>query len=239
MPNIRSFNDYNQVSAREVLMGSAYYSKFESDCCLCSEIKIGVFPEEYASVYGVDNRICLESDNFIVIPSVSPITAGHTMLLPKHHYTCMMACPIEMKAEALTLIDSLYTKLTARFGQLFLFEHGVGRLDDVACGINHAHLHFVPLAKNIATEVTEKINNEIKVECWGTYDELLSAQPNEKAYLMFGSEIDQMFLATNYTIPSQIVRKVISSVLNLPNWNWRLKFGRDDFLNTIKFLETA
>lgn len=220
-------------------MGSANYSKFESDCCLCSEIKTGIFPEEYSSVYGIDKRICIESDNFIVIPSVSPIAIGHTMLLPKQHYTSMMACPEKMKAEALTLIDTLYTKLTARFGQLFLFEHGVGRLDDVACGINHAHLHFVPLVNNISTEVIEKIKFEINVDNYGTYDELLSDKQNDMAYLMFGSEIDKMFFTSHYTIPSQLVRKVISSALNLQDWNWRLKFGKDDFLSTIKVFEAA
>ena len=207
-----------------------------ADCCLCKEIETGVFPAEYAAVYGVDKRICFESDNFIVIPSVSPIAVGHTMLLPKQHYTSMMACPKEMKDEALTLINSLYANLSDRFGQLFLFEHGVGRLDDVACGINHAHLHFVPLGGCNYDAIINRIEN-ILGECTdNTLRDFILSNQDKNAYLMYGVTPSDMSLVYSNVIPSQIVRSSFSHVLKHSEWNWRQLNGKDEFVETVSLL---
>ncbi len=207
-----------------------------TDCCLCNEIETGIFPAEYAAVYGVDKRICFESDNFIVIPSVSPLAIGHTMLLPKQHYTSIMACPKEMKDEALTLIDSLYANLSDRFGQLFLFEHGVGRLDDVACGINHAHLHFVPLPENISNGIIEKVIQQLGTTGVTTLNDLYNAKYHADAYIMMGNRFNSMQKIVSDHIPSQLVRKLIAGRLNNKTWDWRNADGISQFTDSLTAL---
>lgn len=150
-----------------------------------------------------------------------------------------MACPKEMKDEALTLIDSLYSNLSDRFGQLFLFEHGVGRLDDVACGINHAHLHFVPLASCNSIAVMNRLKEELG-ECYnGTVNSLILTDYNKSAYLMFGVSPDKLSIVYSDTIPSQIIRSEVSVELNQQEWSWRQLSGIDEFSKTILLLKDS
>jgi hypothetical protein len=138
-----------------------------------------------------------------------------------------------MKDEALTLIDSLYTKLTARFGQLFLFEHGVGRLDDVACGINHAHLHIVPLPESSSKEVMEKVMQKLGTTTITSLKELYNAKYQNDAYLMIGYSFNSMQTIVTDHIPSQLVRKLIANKLNKVDWDWRKANGISQFADTL------
>jgi hypothetical protein len=38
------------------------------------------------------------------------------------------------------------------FGQVLVFEHGAGKSSGGACGIYHAHMHFVPLPKPVTAD---------------------------------------------------------------------------------------
>ena len=62
-----------------------FKENFSSNCCICSEISSGKFPSKYYSFYPVNNRICLENEQFIVVPSISPIVEGHLLIFPKYH----------------------------------------------------------------------------------------------------------------------------------------------------------
>jgi serine/threonine protein kinase len=57
------------------------------DCCLCEEISSGAFPRQYQEVYPVNSRICLNTGEFVALPTLSPLSPGHVLILPQNHVT--------------------------------------------------------------------------------------------------------------------------------------------------------
>ncbi|MBZ5610322.1 MAG: HIT domain-containing protein [Acidobacteriia bacterium] len=128
-----------------------------SQCCICAEIVTGEFPLNYRHAYPIDSRICLETKDFVVFPSVSPMSGGHVLLLPRVHVTRLADLPDGQCQQLRLCVDQATDRLRERFGQTcYLFEHGVAT-GGTACGIDHAHLHLLPLATNIAYSIEAQV----------------------------------------------------------------------------------
>lgn len=198
-------------------------------CCICEEIRTGIFPIEYYQSYPVMSRVCYESEHFIVFPSVSPLVPGHILLFPKKHFTCLMSLPRSIKKQFVDIVRKLYQHAQNHFGTTFVFEHGVVNNESTGCGINHAHLHFVPDVHHIAEKVDKKIIKEYPPDMSGGFVDLLFNTNNKTSYLLFGKDLANMYLSFSKNIPSQYVRRLISKRRGIDNWDWKELYGWQDF----------
>lgn len=130
----------------------------KNDCCICDEVKNGRLPSRFYNHYPIKNRICYETKNFIVVPSVSPLKIGHLLFFQKEHVTSLMKLN-EVKINELKESILKYKNLFK--DDLYFFEHGVGNITQMACGINHAHLHILPIDKGISENISNEILNII------------------------------------------------------------------------------
>jgi diadenosine tetraphosphate (Ap4A) HIT family hydrolase len=81
-----------------------------------------------------------ETPHFYLLVDHAPLTEGHLLIVPQAHYACYGATPAALDAELLELKRRVHSFLTARYGPIVFFEHGVFRQT-----VYHAHLHAIPI----------------------------------------------------------------------------------------------
>ena len=103
------------------------------------------------------NVILYETENFVVVPTLGSLVAGWLLIISKGHYLSMGAIPESQHAELNEVIEHVSTILKQAYCSPTIFEHGASvPKSKVGCGIDHAHLHLVPLNYSII-RVSEKI----------------------------------------------------------------------------------
>jgi histidine triad (HIT) family protein len=106
--------------------------EIEKRCIFCKIIK-GEIPSSKV----------FENNNFIGILDISPVNSGHTLIIPKKHYTTLFEFPEELNAEMLSVAKIIGEKqirnLHAEGFNLMMNNFpAAGQL------VPHAHLHVIP-----------------------------------------------------------------------------------------------
>lgn len=211
------------------------YTQDEAKCCICAEIEEGKFPNQYRQAYPVLNRFCYRSNDFVVFPSISPLTLGHLLIFPVRHVSNLRIMPSSLIPEFLQIVGTFSRRLQAHFAPPYIFEHGICRNEGQACGINHAHLHLVPLPNHVMENVNSTVCRDFPQDCEGNLATILTTAPM-RPYLMFGSDPAYMFVSHNADVQSQYMRTVIAGRLGIADWNWNCLTRREEFMKTLECL---
>jgi len=203
------------------------------DCCICAELRSQQFPKDYSGAYGVDARICYETADLVVVPSVSPVSAGHVLILPRAHVTRLADLPKALLEQLSDCVRYVEQRLCARFGSsLYSIEHGV-TVGQVACGIDHAHLHVISLRGDIIAAVEREVEDQFPQDSEGTLPEVLTiAASRQESYLLHGPSAGVVRIAFSEQIPSQYMRRLIAKASTQSDWDWKRLYGRLEFLAT-------
>lgn len=167
-------------------------------------------------------RVMLESEHFAVIPSLGPLTPGHSLLCSKTHAASFAALAPALQAELSQVKRELRQRLRAMYGGVaVIFEHGMaGEGTRIPCTVDHAHMHFVPLAVSLEPEL-------LRLLPWRVFDGSLAALAREtrgEEYLLLESDDGACRVATRGAqgFESQFMRRAIAAqVGSAEAWNWR------------------
>ncbi len=204
------------------------------NCCLCEELSSKAFPGQYRSAYPVDSRICYETDEFVVLPTLSPLCAGHVLILPRRHVTNLATLPETARNALLVCARSTVRCLTEHFGSdMYFFEHGVSGAG-LACGIDHAHLHVLPLSAITADMVESRVEADFSThDADGLCQVLtLAGRIGAMSYLLHGDSLDSIRISLAGAIPSQYMRRLIAEVECRGDWDWKLLSAPSEFAST-------
>jgi len=104
----------------------------------------------------------------------------------------------------------------------------------MACGVDHAHLHVLPLSGPTVSVVESSIECDFPANHTDCLAHVLStaAQRKARSYLLHGADLDSIRIAFNDRIPSQYVRRLVANVDRRTEWDWRLLNSRAEFLST-------
>jgi ATP adenylyltransferase len=211
---------------------------FSDNCCLCQEISSGEFPTEYRHVYPIKSRVSRLGGDFVALPTVSPLMPGHVLVLPKRHVSSLADLPGSTWQTLLESVRSTVTQLAERFlAPFYFFEHGA-RSVGASCGIDHAHLHVLPISAAMANAVRSRVQVDFPT-CGeaGFIDALsLAASRPGQPYLLHGADLGSIRVAFDERIPSQYMRQLVANLQGTPCWDWKQLSGRDQFLSTCEFL---
>lgn len=109
----------------------------------------------------IDNPI-LQTDSYIVIPSIGAFITGWAMIVPKEH--SLNLSDHYLSDEFNELFLSVKLLMEQKFGSVIVFEHGsVNENSVMGCGVDHSHLHIVPFKQSISAEAPFK--NEDWIPC--------------------------------------------------------------------------
>jgi diadenosine tetraphosphate (Ap4A) HIT family hydrolase len=202
-----------------------------SNCCLCEEVLTGEFPSPYGTAYGTSSRLCYETTEAVALPTVSPLTAGHMLVLPRAHVTSLAALPESGRHSLLQCATFVADRVRARFdSDLYVFEHGA-RESGRSCGVDHAHLHILPLQTGSAEAIGRQIRCDFPYERIDSLDHVLSVagQRASQPYLLWGKNLDSLAISFADEIPSQYVRRLVRAAQGREDWDWKLLTGTTDF----------
>lgn len=156
------------------------------------------------------DTILLESEHFLVVPTVGPFTSGHVMVITRGHYTSFASLPVAIRRD----FDSIVEVVRRRCGSDVLeFEHGSGpRSESGGACINHVHVHVIPDAAG-AVECIEGLLPRLPVESCSELTE------THLPYIWLRSNSKSRFYRSSGT-HSQFGRRKIWEWFGRHDWDW-------------------
>jgi len=186
-----------------------------SRCRLCSDLVHEGTVEAW-------NEPLFESPNFVVLPSLGALVEGWSLLVPKKHFVCMGALPDSVTTEMQEMKQLLCSALKRYYGQVCAFEHGPSREKcRLGCGVDHAHLHVVPVAFDLSSAVTPFLPEDV-IWTEAGLDECRVAFDRGQDYLYLEQPIGAGRIAMHEGLGSQLFRRAIAARTGALNqFNWR------------------
>jgi ATP adenylyltransferase len=188
------------------------------------------------------DKILYETSNFIVAPTLGALIEGWILIISKRHVPSMGALTEEELSELDELTIRVRSLVEQEYGSTIMFEHGPACEGTAfGCGIDHAHLHVVPL--NIP--ITSLVEKELKVHL--TWEKIADFSELSRKYL---TGIPYLYVVENNTekgmlicpqyLPSQFMRRVIANFLGIPQlYNYHDYNFRENVSATSKSLSAA
>ncbi len=183
------------------------------------------------------NTPVLQSENFVVVPTLGHLVPGWLLLVPRKHYICMGALPSETLSELASVKDEAERLLLSLYRPPIKFEHGSCSYGKAGACVDHAHLHLVPMEQDLSNELNFLFSRRPVRSCGDLSVEYQLARP----YLFYE---DSAGLASIYeisVIPSQFMRMLVARRLGmLDRYDWRRYSGEQELqfflrdLNTLK-----
>jgi ATP adenylyltransferase len=181
----------------------------------------------------------IESRNFVAVPSLGALVPGWVLLLPKNHYVAMGAVPTCETAELEKIKRALVSRLQQAYGELCAFEHGPsGPGREVGCGVDHAHLHLVPLKFDLGAAVLPLLPHGVE---WSEadLDDCKRAFESGLDYLYLEQPLGRGRIAVHDCFGSQLFRRIIANHLGVDDeYNWREYPKVDNILSTVRTLQS-
>ena len=157
-----------------------------------------------------------ESQNFVVLPSIGALVEGWLLLVPKKHFICIGALPDSLADEMQEMKHFLCSALQQSYGQVCAFEHGPSRANlSVGCGVDHAHLHIVPVAFDLASVAKPLLPKDLLWTYTGMEGCRIAFRRGED-YLYVEQPIGVGRIATHQGFGSQLLRRAIATQIGVP-----------------------
>jgi len=204
-----------------------------SECCLCSNLVAGRQRHRW-------DEPLFFSANFLALPSLGSIVEGWILVVPKKHFLSIGAMPADLANEMMDFRARVAEYLTPKYGALCAFEHGPSSLKrQVGCGVDHAHLHLVPIGFDLISAARPYLPRDIQ---WSDADlyKCRSAFAQGRDYLYVEQLFGHARIAVHDEFGSQIFRKAIASQLGVPDrYSWRDYPQHENITRTIESLRAV
>lgn len=191
------------------------------DSRICDELKGRRDEIPYFEVYGHDqpSRVIAESPRFALIADISPLTPGHTLLVPKDHFISFGSIPTNAWDELEAFRDNCVRLIEKHYGIPTILEHGSSSSMRSSPCVSHAHWHLVPGCQE-AYKIFESdgLTGE-DIESWKNLSTLAEA---DSAYIYYHFGSLHRAYSENLSKRHQYMRIVIAELLGIaePEWDW-------------------
>lgn len=181
-------------------------------CALCSSIT------EPRDAW---DRPVFQSENFIAIPSLGSLIEGWLLVVPRQHFISIGALTPTLLEEFASFKLDVAAHLISVYGEVCAFEHGPSAPNrQVGCGVDHAHVHLVPLRFDLVDAATIHLP-EAKWHA-ASWLECTHASAKGLDYLFVEQPLGVGRISVASQFGSQVLRRAIaSSAGKLNEFNWR------------------
>lgn len=91
----------------------------------------------------IKEEILKESNNFIALRDINPVSDGHTLVIPKKHYVTLLDIPNKLGEEMIEFLKSVASEMLDRkIGDGFNLV--MNNLEPAGQVVRHAHIHVIP-----------------------------------------------------------------------------------------------
>jgi len=185
-------------------------------CKICDALKVRVGGEPW-------NEPLIETRNFVVIPSLGALVEGWVLVVPKEHCISLGALRAEFRGEAQEVEERTRAVLRQRYEKpIVAFEHGPSAENHgTGCGVDHAHLHLVPLACDLLSFVEPFVPASLEWKACN-WEDLEQAHVHGLDYLYLRPDGKTALMAVCEDFGSQVFRKAVASFLCMESeFSWR------------------
>jgi diadenosine tetraphosphate (Ap4A) HIT family hydrolase len=171
----------------------------------------------YSAAIKDGENIILQTDNFVVIPSLGPLNNTHAMLIPKQHVNSFASLPVTLQTQGMEILRKLSQHALTKNEELIFFESGAGLLMSHSGGcVTHAHIHCIKKNEHFERELKEEVT------LTKTEGDDFSQANTDLGYIWYRNEKDEAYLCNNPLLPSQFLRYLYAKPQgNDTRWNWR------------------
>jgi inosine/xanthosine triphosphate pyrophosphatase family protein/diadenosine tetraphosphate (Ap4A) HIT family hydrolase len=205
-------------------------------CPFCIELEgtgLNIFSEMIRD--RLPSRLLYQDDDFVVMPPIGEFMEGGLLLLSREHLLSFAHLPREKFARLEQLLAVIRRELAARYGvRPLVFEHGPApdRTKGVCC-VDHAHFNIFPAPVLVYPHLAQRMNAGVK-----SLEEMTQLRRAEFGYLFVQENDGAMRAYDGHLVPTQLVRRIITTQLGLPQrWHWKDYPGYDELLATYKALQ--
>lgn len=193
----------------------------ESRRCLLCDVLEGVADVPFRRLFNeaeARSEILLETATCAVVADVAPLTEGHVLIVAKSHVPSLASMSDGERRDVEAVRQEVSRILQRATGiQCVAFEHG---LCDPAirssCGIDHAHLHVLPLGVDLMVALASKWS-------WTHVAGLEDVPPATSVageYLLYIDQKGVCSYAELTEASSQVFRRTVAEQLGKPIWSW-------------------
>lgn len=181
-------------------------------CALCSSIS------EPSNSW---DRPIFESQNFVAIPSLGSLVEGWLLVVPRQHFISIGALTTDLREEFTTFKLDVTARMSSAYGDICAFEHGPGAPHrDVGCGVDHAHVHLVPLCFDLMDAATACLPGVAwETASWSACNRA-AAEGLDYLFIEQPARVGRIAVAQQFG--SQVLRRAIALRIGRPDqFNWR------------------
>lgn len=179
-------------------------------------------------------RRILETENLALIADMSPLVAGHLLLLPKAHFLSFSGVVRVHLAELEGLVEKIAPRYRDTFGELLILEHGSSVDGHGNACITHAHWHLLPVDG-------AEVDRLIKADGLTHTDltdliELGARRWTEQPYFLRGYDGRMRVYEPSPDTRRQYLRSVVGAVLSIdtPLWDYALVIRKELLRETMR-----
>lgn len=194
------------------------------ECLFCTISGESIDVDESIVHRRPENTILAEDDDIVVVPALGYFVDGYCLLISRYHSPAIADMDLFDARRIWARTAEIQRRLSNRFGPVVAFEHGGrGRCEPSGSCVDHAHIHFVPLA---VPSIVKLIH-----EC-----QMLEIQSEEGLaefqglpYVWLRDHTGRSFCRDGHNIESQYMRRAVGRVLEIAaaGWDWRRHSGRE------------
>jgi diadenosine tetraphosphate (Ap4A) HIT family hydrolase len=207
------------------------------DSQLCRElcgVKDGI---AFHDIYQGDpeSRIVVESSHFALVVDISPLTLGHTLLVPKAHYISFGCIPTFRYEELDSFRAECVDLVTGAFGVPAILEHGSSTTMRSSPCISHAHWHLVPNGQD-ACRIFDA--DGLAGRPVGSWKALKRLGDNDLPYIYYSYAGNDLVYLESLSKRHQYLRVVMAEIFGIPEpeWDWALTLRLEPLRETVKAL---
>ena len=168
-----------------------------------------------------------------MIASLGQITQGHLLVVPLKHICSLRDLGNEDIREVENLRADVRSTLQETYGACVFFEHGIRTGGSGGCGIDHAHMHAVPVTgEGVLKTLTREFRGR-SIQCLAEIKR--SRNPNS-SYLYFEDASAQQYIFPVSNLPSQHMRKLVAESIGKSDWDWRKCGHEPEVISTVQRL---
>lgn len=162
--------------------------------------------------------ILARSETAIAFASWGAFIEGWTLVVPTEHTLALAELSNSAWFEFEGLAAEVRQKISAKFGDTVMFEHGAaGSGRHAGCGVDHAHLHIVPWTGDLRNAIHEA--PEVSTFDWQESGPRPVGVPDHDYIWM--SDGSGSWITHAPMLPSQVVRRALAHAAGLTVWDWK------------------
>jgi hypothetical protein len=113
------------------------------------------------------------------------------------------------------------------------FEHGIRSQSGGGCGVDHAHLHAVPVSAHGVLDILIREFGGCAIQ---GFTDIGGVVRQDTSYLFFEDSSANRYVFPVNKLPSQYMRKLIADSIAKPDWDWRNCGQEPELVSTLERL---